>query len=406
MRILLIHQAFVGPGEAGGTRHYELGRLCVQRGHVFTVVASPISYLSGKRAAGGEEGTAEEFDGMRVLRSYAPETLHRSFLWRIVAFLSFMVSSVATALRAGPVDLVMGTTPPIFQALSAWLVAALRRRPFLLEVRDLWPAFAIDMGVLRQPLLIKLAHWTERFLYARASHFLVNSPVYRDYLTDKGIPAAMITLIPNGVDVEMFPVDLDGAAFRQAWGLSERFVVIYAGALGLANDIPTLLAAAERLTDWPDVHFLLVGDGKERSHLESMVKERKLGNVTFTGALPKVQMPEVLAAADACVAILQDIPMFRTTYPNKVFDYMAAGRATILVIDGVIRDVIEAAAGGLFVPPGDAAALTEAVRFLYDHPDKARSMGASARTYVREHFDRQRQAEAFVELVQQVAAQG
>lgn len=406
MRILLIHQAFVGPGEAGGTRHYELGRLCVQRGHAFTVVASPVSYLSGKRSADNERGATEEFDGVRVLRSYAPETLHRSFLWRIIAFLSFMVSSVATALQAGPVDLVMGTTPPIFQALSACLVAALRRRPFLLEVRDLWPAFAIDMGVLRQPLLIKLARWTERFLYARASHFLVNSPAYRDYLIDMGMPAAKVTLIPNGVDVGMFPPDLNGAAFRQAWGLDNRFVVTYAGALGLANDIPTLLSAAERLTNRPDVHILLVGDGKERVHLEGMVKDRKLGNVTFTGALPKVQMPEVLAATDACVAILQDIPMFRTTYPNKVFDYMAAGRPTVLAIDGVIRDVIEAAGGGLFVPPGDAAALTEAVSFLYDHPEKARTMGASARAYVVEHFDRQRQAEAFVELAQQVAARG
>lgn len=406
-RILLIHQAFVGPNEPGGTRHHELARFCVQRGIQFTIVASFLSYITGQATVAGKGLVSEmEIDGIRVLRTRAFPSLHRGFTWRVLSFLSFMLTSVWAGLRAGSVDLVMGTTPPIFQAVSAWLVAALRRRPFLLEVRDLWPAFAIDMGVLRQPVLIKLASWLESFLYARATHFLVNSPAYKDYLLHRGIPAARIAFIPNGVDVGMFSPDLDGATFRQAWTLGDRFVVTYAGALGLANDIPTLLAAAERLIDHPRIHFLLVGDGRERNRLEAMVKERKLSNVTFTGAVPKVQIPEVLAAANACVAILQDIPMFRTTYPNKVFDYMAAGRPTILAIDGVIRDVVEAAEGGLFVPPGNDAALADAVLFLAEHPEKARSMGASARAYVCGHFDRQRQAEAFVELVRQVAARG
>ncbi|MCS7039475.1 MAG: hypothetical protein NZP34_07725, partial [Caldilineales bacterium] len=148
---LLIHQAFVGPGEAGGTRHYELARHCAAAGHRFTIVASPVSYLSGRPTGAGE---GEVAPGVAVKRTHTLPTLHRSFFWRILSFLSFMVSATATALRAGRVDLVMGTTPPLFQALSAWAVARLRRRLFLLEVRDLWPQFAVDMGLLTQPLLI------------------------------------------------------------------------------------------------------------------------------------------------------------------------------------------------------------------------------------------------------------
>jgi glycosyltransferase involved in cell wall biosynthesis len=398
---LLIHQAFVGPGEAGGTRHYELARHCAAAGHRFTIVASPVSYLSGRETTGA---TGEVAPGVSVLRAYTPPTLHRGFVWRIVSFLGFMVAATLTALRVGRVDVVMGTTPPLFQAFSAWAVARLRRRPFLLEVRDLWPQFAVDMGLLTQPLLIALARRLEAFLYRHADHLLVNSPAYRDYLIGRAVPPARISLIPNGVDPAMFDPADRGEAWRERWQLDQRFVVTYAGALGPANDIPTLLRAAARLRARTDIHFLLVGDGKERPHLEAQALAQGLTNVTFTGAVPKEQMPTVLAASDACVALLQDIPSFRTTYPNKVFDYMAAGRPTILAIDGVIRQVIETAGAGVFVPPGDDAALAAAVLRLAADREACRAMGEAGRRHVVAHFQRQAQADAFCRLLGQLAA--
>lgn len=405
MRTLLIHQAFVSPNEPGGTRHYELARHCVNQGHAFTIVASDQSYLTGQRTATGRKKLVaeENIAGVRVLRAYTYPSLHRSFIWRVVAFLSFMLTSVVAGLRAGPVDLVIGTTPPIFQALSAWIVAVLRRRPFLLEIRDLWPEFAIGMGVLTNPLLIFGARLLENFLYARANHLLVNSPAYRDYLISKGIRASKITLIANGVDPSMFDPDDQGAQVRSSLQLDGKFIVTYAGALGLANDIPTILKAAELLKNKANIHFLLVGDGKERSNLEASVQARNLGNVTFAGSRPKSEMAGILAASDACLATLQDIPMFRTTYPNKVFDYMAAARPTILGIDGVIRDVIEAAKGGVFVQPGNARALADAVAQLAEQPDTAQEMGRSARSYVVEHFDRAEQSQAFTNLIRRIA---
>lgn len=404
MRILLIHQAFVSPSEAGGTRHYELAQRLIQEGHNFTIVASNLSYLTGQHAIEGKGGLVREqtIDGIRVLRAYTYPALHKSFVWRIVSFLSFMLTSVWAALRAGPVDLVMGTSPPIFQAFSAWLVAFLRRKPFLLEIRDLWPEFAIDMGVLKNPILIRLSRWLERFLYWRATHIVVNSPAYRDYLIKKGLHKSKISLIPNGVDTKTFDPAADGSAIRQEFGLDGKFVITYAGALGMANDISTVLRAANYLRDDPKIHFLLVGDGKERVRLEAETKHLDLSNVTFAGSRPKTMIPCILAASDACLATLQDIPMFRTTYPNKVFDYMAAGRPTLLAIDGVIREVIETAQGGIFIPPGDAEALAEAARALSQDPEQGRLMGESARAYVAEHFDRDQQAEQLIVLVQRM----
>ena len=401
MHLLLIHQVFVSPDEAGGTRHYELARHFVQRGHQFSIVASDLSYLTGQRVTTSSRlVTKQDLDGVTVFRSYTYPSLHRSFVWRVVSFLSFMFTSIWAALRAGRVDVVMGTSPPIFQAVSAWIIATLRRRPFLLEIRDLWPEFAIDMGILKSSLLIKLSRWLEEFLYARATHVLVNSPAYRDYLLGKHVPEEKISVIPNGVNPDAFDPGEEGLEFRQRWQLDGKFVVTYAGALGLANDLSTFLRAADQLRDEPQIQFLLVGDGKERSSLEKLAHQLRLPNVTFTGSVPKAVMPEVLAASDACVATLQDIPMFRTTYPNKVFDYMAAGRPILLAIDGVIRRVVEAAEGGLFVPPGDSAALAAAIRVLGQDPQRAKALGAAARAYVVEHFNRHDQAAQFVSLVQ------
>jgi glycosyltransferase involved in cell wall biosynthesis len=167
----------------------------------------------------------------------------------------------------------------------------------------------------------------------------------------------------------------------------------------MMNDIETLLKTASLCADDSTIAFLLAGSGKERENLEAMALQLRLQNVIFTGALPKSQMPELLAASDACVAILRNAPYLNTTYPNKVFDYMAAGRAVVLGIDGVIRDVVEAARCGVFVMPGDADALASAIKRMKSDPASARTMGMAGRAYVVEHFHRDQHAAQFVEIV-------
>lgn len=404
MKVLLIHQAFVAPSEAGGTRHFELARHCRSQGIEFFIIASDLSYLTGKKANFENRLVyVQNTDGLKIYRAYTYKAHHKSFVKRTLSFLSFMCTSFLAAFRIQNVDVVMGTSPPIFQAVSAWMVSRIKRVPFLIEVRDLWPAFAVDMGVLKNPLLIKMSESLESFLYAQADHIIVNSPAYRDYLIDRGISPEKVSLVPNGVDPQMFKPNGNGKNIRDKLVLHGKYIVTYAGALGMANDIPTLIKAAERLKHEKNVHFLLVGDGKDRNKLESTAKTLKLENITFAGAVPKSHMPEYLAASNACVAILKNIPMFKTTYPNKVFDYMAAGRPTILAIDGVIRDVIEDAKGGIFVPPGDDSALADAVRNLARDSEKTTIMGRNAREYVVKHFNRKHHSQAFVDLINQKA---
>jgi glycosyltransferase involved in cell wall biosynthesis len=401
VKILLINQAFVSPDEPGHTRHFEMAQYLRERGHELVIVASDLNYQTGRRTVERRGLFAEQMiDGVRILRAYMYPALHRSYLWRIVSFFSFMFSSMWTALRVKDVDLVMGTTPSIFQAVSAWLVSVIQRKPFLLEVRDLWPEFGVSMGVLTNPMLIALGRWLEKFLYAHATHIIVNSPAYKDYMIAKGVPETKITFIAYGTDVDMFNPQVDGSSVRRELGLGNKFVVLYAGALGQANDIGTLLRAAQRLNRESQICFVLFGDGKERPRLQSETERMKLTNVIFAGVRAKKEMPMVVAASDVCLAILQNIPMFRTTYPNKVFDTMAAGRATILVIDGVSRALIESSNGGVFVQPGDDEMLAKIILELSQNPERVQRMGLNARAYLVKHLDRRDKLDETLQFLQ------
>jgi len=284
------------------------------------------------------------------------------------------------------VDVVWGTSPPIFQGWTAWLLARLKGRKFLFEVRDLWPAFAMAMKVIRNPLIIRLSNWLERFLYHHADSLVVNSPGFIPHITSQG--GSDPVLIPNGVDPAMFDPEDNGSEFRQQLKLEHAFIVLYSGAHGLSNDLGTVLKVAQLTAQDSRIVYVLVGDGKEKAALQQLAHDLGLQNVIFVPSVAKTEMKKVLAAADACLAILKPIELYKTTYPNKVFDYLAAGRPVLCAIDGVIREVIEEAHAGIFVPPGDPAALADAVIRLSSAPDKGKKMGLNGRAYVVEHFNR------------------
>ena len=387
MHILLIHQAFATLNEPGGTRHHELARYLTERGHRITVLAGQVSYLTGRE--GSRKGwlvkDAPE-PGLEIWRCYSLPGWHRSFLLRALSFISFSLSSFLVGLRISNIDLVWGTSPPILQGASSLLLARTKRAKFLFEVRDLWPAFAIAVGVPKIPLLIRASEWLERFLYRHADRVVVNSPGFVEHVRGRG--AGVVDLIPNGADARMFDPKATGSAFRRAHGLEGRFVVLYAGAHGMSNDLDVLLQAAARLSRYDGIAFVLVGDGKEKPSLQDSSLGMGLVNLQFIPPVSKAEMPGVLAAADACIAILKPLEMYKTTFPNKVFDYMAAGKPVILAIDGAIREVVEGAGAGLFVSPGDPAALAEEVLQLVADRRRGEAMGRAGRACLEQQFDR------------------
>jgi glycosyltransferase involved in cell wall biosynthesis len=387
LHILIVHQSFASLAEAGGTRHHELARYLAERGHRVTIITSAYSYLTGEGRA--HRRIEREKDGERItilrVAAYNPPA-RPQFFQRVWSFISFMQASFFTGLSVRSVDLIWGTSPPIFQGVTAWLLARLKRVPFLFEIRDLWPAFAIQVGVLKQPFLIWASQKLERLLYRHADRVMVNSPGFIQHVKERG--ARQVELFPNGADPGMFQPDSSGENFRRLHHLGESFTVFYAGAHGLSNDLGVVLDAARLLLDAPEIQIVLLGDGKEKPVLMATAARECLTNITFLQPIAKNEMAEALAAADACLAILKPIPLYATTYPNKVFDYMAAGRPVILAIDGVVRQVVESSHAGVFVPPGDPVALAKAIRAMAELPDRGRSMGQAGRRKIVGEFSR------------------
>jgi glycosyltransferase involved in cell wall biosynthesis len=404
VHILLIHQAFTALDEPGGTRHHELARFLASQGHKVTIIASPISYLSGKARSPRLPWTEKQTDGdlITIFRAYTYPSIHRSFAFRIVSFFSFMLSSFIIGLGVKNVDLIWGTSPPIFQGITALSLARIKHIPLLFEVRDLWPSFAVAVGVLKNPLLIRLSEWLEKFLYQSADKIVVNSPGFIQHIKSRGV--SHVELVPNGTDTSMFTPNADGTPFKRLYNLESKFVVMYAGAHGLSNDLGIVLQAAKKLLPRQDICFILLGDGKDKPALQAQAACDGLVNILFLPPIPKTEMPSTLAAANACIAILKPIELYKTTYPNKVFDYMAAGKPVILAIDGVIREVVENANGGIPVHPGDANELCRAVQRLADNPEVAQQMGQQARLYVEKYFDRSILASKLLEIMLELIA--
>ena len=303
-------------------------------------------------------------------------------------------------MRVANVDAVYGTTPPLFQALTALLLARLKRVPLILEVRDLWPDFAVALGALSHPMLIAVARRVEAMLYRAADVVVVNSPGFVEHVLARG--AQRVVVIPNGVDASGFDPAMSGGAFRAEFGLGDRTVALYAGAHGQPNDLDVVLDAAKELSDRADLVLVLVGDGREKHRLVRRANEEDLTNVVFVPPQPKTRMAEVLAAADIGLAVLAPIDLFSTVYPNKIFDYMAAGRPTVLLIDGVAREVIESSGAGTFSEPGDARGLARQIVRYADDPDLRAKEGASGRRAVVDRFARAQHGDALVDLVLEV----
>jgi glycosyltransferase involved in cell wall biosynthesis len=359
-----------------------------------------VSYLTGSIQHGVK---VEEDEGglIRIYRSYTYSALHKDFIHRVFSFFSFMVSSFFKGLTIRNVDLVWGTTPPIFQSVSTWLISRLKRAPFLLEIRDLWPEFAIAVGILKNPVLIRLSYLLEKFLYRHADQIVVNSPGFIKLVKDKG--GMNISLIPNGADIALFG-DINISDIRKDHGWIEKFIILYAGAHGLSNDLGVVLKAAKILENVNEIHFVLVGDGKEKPVLINEAEKLELTNLTFLDPVPKNKVAEILSAADACVAILKPIEMFKTTYPNKVFDYMAARKPVILAIDGVIREVVEKAGCGIFCAPGDPKALADSILYLFNNQKETVSMGNKGYDFLKDNYSREKIAADLLGLMNEMVS--
>ena len=393
----MAHILFVTPYyppeiSAPAVRISETAMRLVQRGHQVTVLTTfpnfPYGIVSPEYR--GRVLQREEQDGINIVRVWSYATPNKGFLSRILGQLSFGCLAAFLGWKAvGHPDVIIVESPPLFDAIAGRILAWLKHCPFIFMVADLWPEAAIQMGVLHNPLLIRLSEWLEWSTYQRAKLVWVVSEGVRDLLMQRGLPPERIFLLTNGVDTTLFRPLPRGKA-RAELGWDDRFTVLYAGTHGLAHGLATILSAAEQMQDHPDIHIIFAGDGAAKAELIAQAEKRKLKNVTFLAAQPHDRLSLLLAAADVCLVPLRKVALFETTLPVKMFEVMACARPIVLSADGKARQIAEQEAkAAIAIEPENAEAIVSAIFYLREHPGEAEALGQRGRSYVEARFDRE-----------------
>jgi glycosyltransferase involved in cell wall biosynthesis len=384
VRVVLLTHYFHPEVGAPQTRLLELAGGLSEHGHEVTVVTGFPNYPDGVIQAPyrGRRFLVERLGALRVVRTAVYPAPNRGVGRRLLNHLSFALSSLAGAARAGRADAVIVETPPLFTAAAGVVVAALRRAPLLLNVADLWPDAAIEFGALRHPAVIRGARALEAFAYRHADVIAVPTPGLERTLLERGQRAEGLIVVPHGVDPTRFPLDSDA---RPVPGR-----VVYCGTIGMGHSVGTLIEAARMLEQAGGRHeFLIVGDGAERAELEARVRGLGLRSVTFAGRVLRTQLPELLASADVAVATQRDAPLLADALSTKVLEYMAAARPVVAAASGWTAEVITRADAGVVCPPEEPAALAEALARVTADPERAGVMGRNGRRYVEANLTRQ-----------------
>lgn len=407
MHFLLIHQYFLEDNAGGGSRWNEMARIWVREGHSVTVIAGDVHYMSGEPGdhAGSRFLVYENKDGVRVIRCRVSRHYHQGFQGRFRSYISFAWMALSAGLRFAKLkyDCIIVTSPPLLVGIPGVLLSKWKRIPLVLELRDLWPESAMEIGVLKNKWLIGAAYWLEKYLYRNARLINVLTPAFRERLTrDKNVDSGKIVMIPNAADLRWSERALHSVCvcdLRRKLGLNGKFVIIYVGAHGLANDLMQLLEAAVLLRG-THVHFLLIGDGMQKNMLMDEAANRKLANVSFLGPVPKEEIFEYISMADAGVAVLRKAEIFKTVYSNKTFDYFSCKKPVLMAIDGVSRDLVEQAEAGMFAEPGDPEDLVEKIGLYMNDRALLHKHGENGYRFVRTHFDREKLAKEFLECIE------
>jgi len=354
--------------------------------------------------------TREDHQGVKVARTWLLPARNRGLWGRAANYSSFALSATLTgpfvAQRRG---VVIGTSPQLLVGAAGYAIARGRGLPFVFEVRDLWPQSIVAVGATGERSsfyrgLERLAN----YLYRHADKIVLDGEAKRKQLISMGVPSEKTAVIRNGVSPD-FCFEPDSMIARTAregmrkeLGLSQKFIVMYIGTLGMAHGLETVLLAAERLRAYKDIAFLILGEGAEREQLLKKSQELRLSNVLFLRKQPHETVPAYLAATDVCLAPLRKREVFKTAIPSKMFEAMAAGKPVILGVEGEAKDILLDAKAGIPVPPEDPKAIAETVLLLHKNPTLSHQMGQSGRRVVCNKYSRQQQAIAYLALLEEL----
>ena len=305
----------------------------------------------------------------------------------------------------GAPDAVIASSPQLLVGVAGWWISRLKRVPFILEVRDLWPESLVAVGVGNESsVLHRSLTRIAAFLYRKADHIVVVTPAFREFLVDRWhVPAGKISVVPNGVETKSFSPRFPDANLRRSIGADGKFVASFIGTLGLAHGLDTVIAAAERLqTAEPNVLFMLVGDGADRERISGIAQAKAITNIRFVPQQLREKIPDFIALSDACLVLLKKSEVFETVIPTKMLEFMSCAKPVILGVGGQALEIIERSRAGLCIEPENVEQLCEAILKLRNQEWLCESLGRNGREYIIRNLSRERTADEYLQVLNEV----
>jgi glycosyltransferase involved in cell wall biosynthesis len=396
MHILLLTDRFIPEIAAPSFRGIEHARIWVSLGHQVTVVTCFPNFPHGKVFPGYKNRFFQEewIDGIRVIRLWSYMAENSGFMRRIVDNASFMCSAVLQSSRYGAFDVILATSPPLFVPMAGYMISKLFRRPWVFELRDLWPASIRAVGAMngRIPDLLERL---ELFLYRKSDRIISLTHAFKTDLINRGIQPDKIDIVENGVNEALFNPGNVTFDARKVMGINnEDFLAGYIGTTGMAHGLETILEAADLCREKDSIKFLIMGEGAERSRLGALAKSKELTNVIFKDFAPHEEIPSYLAALDLFVVHLKPDPVFRTVIPSKIFEAMAMGTPLLHAVDGESAEIVKKSGAGVCIPSGDVYKMAEAILELSKQLMKLEQMTQRGPVVIRKKYSRDLKAKA------------
>jgi colanic acid biosynthesis glycosyl transferase WcaI len=382
LRILFLSDNFSPELNAPASRTHEHARYWVKWGHDVTVLTCAPNFPDGKVFPGYRNSwyQSEIIDGIKVVRVKTYIAENKGFLIRILDYVSFMLSSFVFGLFQKKPDLIVATSPQFFTAVGGWLLAAVRRVPFIFELRDLWPASIFAVSAMKKSFLLRFLERLELFLYRRSRYIVALTNSFKADLVSRGIPENKIIVITNGVDCSNYCPRPKNKELLTQLELSNKFIFGYIGTLGMAHGLNSVLQMANRVRKNSKIHFLFVGSGAEKQHLIETAESMNLTNVTFVPPQPKSNIKNYLSICDIALVHLKNHPVFKTVIPSKIFENMAMGIPILMVSpEGEASSLVKSAGAGLCIPSDNPTAFYEAIYYLFESPENLKKMGRAGR---------------------------
>ena len=380
MHILFLTDNFPPESNAPANRTFEHARQWVASGHRVTIITCAPNFPDGQLFEGYKNRwfQTEQMDGITVIRVWSFMTRNAGFVLRLLDFFSFMVSGFLGGLRVRDADIIIGTSPQFFTVCAACCLAKVKQRPFVFEMRDIWPESLQAVGMSNAGLSVRLAAPLADYLYRRADHLIVVTHSFKAYLQDRGVSGERITVIPNGVDPDMFFPSSADISLQQELQLEDKFVVGYLGTHGLAHGLESVVEAARlagQTDDLTAVHFITVGAGAQFDRIKEFASD--LDNFTMIGQVSRADILRYWSLLDASLIHLKASPLFESVIPSKMFEAMAMGVPLLHGVAGESADIVRTSRSGICFAAEQPEALLSAIRQVSTDKDAYQQMKTS-----------------------------